>query len=60
VTTCANHEIAPAGDGCCTVTLVIKQSGALAWLASLAMGKQTRRYVGMEADVLKKYCESGT
>jgi hypothetical protein len=58
VTTWANHRIIPAGDGRCTVTLAIKQTGGLAWLASLAMGKQTRRYVEMEAEGLKKYCEA--
>jgi uncharacterized protein YndB with AHSA1/START domain len=58
VTTWASHQIAAAGDGRCVVTLAIKQSGALAWLASLALGKQTRRYVEMEAKGLKRYCES--
>ncbi len=60
VTTWANHQIAPAGDGRCTLTLAIRQSGVLAWLASLALGKQTRGYAVMEAEGLKRYCESPT
>jgi hypothetical protein len=32
----------------------------MASLASLALGKQTRRYVELEAEGLKKHCETGT
>jgi hypothetical protein len=60
VKTLASHRITQSGDGRCIVTLSIKQTGPLAWLASAAMGKQTRRYVEMEADGLKKYCEKPT
>ena len=60
VTTLASHRAAEAADGQSTVTLAIKQTGPLASLAGLALGPVTRRYVDMEAEGLKKYCESGT
>jgi uncharacterized protein YndB with AHSA1/START domain len=58
VTTWASHRIEPLDGGRSKVTLAIRQTGALAWLAGLAMGKQTRRYVDMEAEGLKRFCES--
>lgn len=60
VKTWAVHRIESAGDGRSKVTLGIRQSGPLAWLASLAMGKTTRRYVDMEADGLKRFVETGS
>jgi uncharacterized protein YndB with AHSA1/START domain len=60
VTTLASHRVAETADGQSTVTLAIKQTGPLASLAGLALGNVTRRYVEMEANGLKKYCESGT
>lgn len=57
VTSDAGHRITPA-DGGCTVTLSINQRGPMSWLAGLLMGKQTRRYVDMEAQGLKRFCES--
>jgi uncharacterized protein YndB with AHSA1/START domain len=58
VTTVASHRVEQAGEGRTKVTLGIKQTGAMAWLASLAMGKQIRAYVDMEAQGLKKFCET--
>lgn len=59
VKTWAGHRIEPAGEGQSKLTLGIRQSGPLAWLASLAMGRTTRRYVDMEAEGLRKFCETG-
>lgn len=41
------------------VELEVAQTGSLAWLLSLLYGRLTRRYVGMEAQGLKRSCESG-
>jgi uncharacterized protein YndB with AHSA1/START domain len=60
VTTLASHRVAEAAAGQSTVTLAIKQTGPLASLAGLALGWVTRRYVDMEAEGLKRFCESGT
>lgn len=58
VTTWASHRIEPLDGGRSKVTLVIKQTGPMAWLASLMMSDQTRRYVDMEAEGLRRHCES--
>jgi uncharacterized protein YndB with AHSA1/START domain len=60
VTTLASHRVAETADSQSTVTLAIKQTGPLASLAGLALGNVTRRYVEMEAEGLKRYCESVT
>ena len=60
VTTLASHQVAETPDGQSTVMLAIKQTGPLASLAGLALGHLTRRYVDMEAEGLKRFCESGT
>ena len=60
VTTLASHRVTPAGDGRTTITLGIKQSGPMAWLMGFMVGKMTQRYVEMEAEGLKKYCETPT
>jgi len=52
------HRISPT-DGGCTVTLTIRQNGPMAWLAALLYGGMSRRYVDMEAQGLKRYCEAG-
>jgi uncharacterized protein YndB with AHSA1/START domain len=57
VSTIAGHRIT-ASDGGCTVTLSIKQSGPMSWLAALLYGKMSRAYVDMEANGLKSYCEA--
>ncbi|MEO8458366.1 MAG: SRPBCC family protein [Chloroflexota bacterium] len=57
VTTWASHAIESLAGGRSRVTLGIRQTGPFAWLASLVVGKQSRRYVDMEAEGLKKFCE---
>ena len=57
VSTIAGHRVT-ASDGGCTVTLSIKQSGPMSWLAGLLYGKMSRAYVDMEANGLKSYCEA--
>jgi uncharacterized membrane protein len=57
VTTVGGHRVA-ASDGGSTVTLTIDQGGPMSWLASLLFGGMSRRYVDMEAQGLKRYCES--
>lgn len=57
VTTVAGHRITPA-DGGCNVTLSIDQRGPMSWLASLLYTKTSRDYVDMEAQGLKRFCES--
>lgn len=58
VSTTAGHRVA-ARDGGCTVTLTIDQGGPMAWLAALLYGKMSRSYVDMEAEDLKRFCETG-
>ena len=60
MTTLAAHRVEPSGEGRTTVTLSIKQSGPLAWLIGLAMGRMPQRYLDMEAEGLKRYCETPT
>lgn len=57
VTSLGVHRIDPA-DGTVTVTLGIDQSGPLAWLGSLLLGRLTRRYVAMEAEGLRAKAEA--
>jgi uncharacterized protein YndB with AHSA1/START domain len=59
VTTVADHEIAAGPDpGTTRVTHRIRQSGALAGLVDLLVGRRARRYVDMEAAGLKRASES--
>ena len=58
VRTWAEHRIETAGEGRSKLTLRIRQSGPLGWLASLVMGKTTRRYMEMEAEGLKRFVET--
>ncbi len=57
VTTVAEHLIAPGDGGGSRVTLVLTQTGRLARLAGLLGGRLIRRYVGLEADGLKRRSE---
>ncbi|MEA2502067.1 MAG: hypothetical protein QOD01_2178 [Actinomycetota bacterium] len=56
VTTLAGHRITPRGDGV-EVTLSVRQTGPLAWLAGLITSRLTQRYVQMEANGLKRRSE---
>jgi uncharacterized protein YndB with AHSA1/START domain len=56
MTALGTHRITPRSDGV-EVTLSIRQTGPLAWLAALVTSRLTRRYVQIEADGLKRRCE---
>lgn len=60
VTTVADHRLAAAAADHVTVTLSIQRSGALAGLVDRLFGRLTREYVGMEAEGLKRRCETAT
>ncbi|MFF9306862.1 SRPBCC family protein [Streptomyces sp. NPDC014777] len=57
VTTTASHTVTPRGDGS-TLTLGIDQTGPAAPLVGLLLGRQTRRYVEVEAASTKRRAES--
>jgi uncharacterized protein YndB with AHSA1/START domain len=59
VTTLGTHTVSPAADGRSTLTLGLRQSGALAGLVGAMMGARSRRYVEMEAAGLKRAAEAG-
>jgi uncharacterized membrane protein len=58
VTTVAGHVLTEQPDGTVTVRLIIDQTGPLAPLAALLLGRLSRRYVQMEAAGLKRKSES--
>jgi hypothetical protein len=58
VTTIGAHRIAPLDSGRTLLTLAVSQTGALASLVGLLTGSQTRRYVQMELDGLKRAAET--
>jgi uncharacterized protein YndB with AHSA1/START domain len=58
VTTVATHRLSPGPRGGITVSLGVRQSGALAWLVGLLAGGMTRRYVRMEAEGLQRQCQA--
>ena len=51
------HAVQASGRGC-VVTLGVDQRGFMAPLVKFLWGKLTRRYVEIEAQSLKKRCES--
>jgi uncharacterized membrane protein len=53
----ARHEIRSSGNGS-IVILTVEQTGLLAPLVNLFVGKLTRDYMEMEAQGLKRRCES--
>jgi uncharacterized membrane protein len=57
VRTEAYHRLVQGPDGL-TVQLGTTQTGPLAWLVGILYGRLTRRYIGMEAQGLKRFCES--
>jgi uncharacterized membrane protein len=59
LTTLASHRLQEAPGGV-RVTLRIEQGGALGWLIGLLTARMTRRYMRMEAEGLKRRCETPT
>ena len=59
VTTVADHELADHG-GATRATLRLRQSGRLAPVIALLAGSLIRRYVRLEADGLKRECETAS
>ena len=53
------HRVDAAGDHASRVTLSLTWSGPLAPVMRLLFGKLSRRYVEMEAQGLKRRCETG-
>jgi hypothetical protein len=58
VRTVAVHTITPSADGRAILGLRLSQSGPLAAIAALLAGRQTRRYVQLEAERLKHAAEA--
>lgn len=56
--TVGEHWLASSDGQPIGVTLAIRQSGPMAWLASLLYGGLTRRYVDTEARRLTQFCEA--
>ena len=59
LTTIGEHRVTAESPGRSTATLGIRRSGPFAAVADLAFGRVDRRYVGMEAEGLKRRCEAG-
>jgi uncharacterized protein YndB with AHSA1/START domain len=57
VTTIAEHRLEPTPQGGVAVHLGIRRSGPLAKLVDRLSAGLTKRYVGMEAEGLKRRCE---
>jgi uncharacterized protein YndB with AHSA1/START domain len=60
VKTVGTHVVRAAGEHGSTLTLGLKQSGALAGLVGALTGARTRTFVQMEADGLKRAAESAS
>lgn len=58
VTTVAGHVLTEHPDGTVTVRHILDQTGPLAPLAALLLGRLSRRYVQLEAEGLKRKSES--
>ncbi len=59
-TTIAGHRLTSPDASHTTVTLSIRRSGPLAPLVDLLFGRITRSYVEMEAEGLKRRCETAS
>ena len=57
VRTTAEHRVVPVPDGA-EVTLIMRQSGPLAPLIGVLMGRRIRRYVDLEAVGVKQAAEA--
>lgn len=60
ITIVGGHHVVSREDGHATVRLTVDQTGVLAPLVGLFAGRLTRRYVTLEAEGLKRRCESGS
>ena len=60
ITSVGGHHLAASGDARVTVTLTMRQTGALAPIVGLLYGNLTRRYMSMEAEGLKRRAERAT
>lgn len=58
VRTVAIHKVTSGGDGRSILELQLSQSGPLATVAALLTGRQSRRYVQLEAERLKRAAEA--
>jgi uncharacterized protein YndB with AHSA1/START domain len=58
VTTAGGHHVVPHEDGHATVRLTLDQTGVLAPLVGLVTARLARHYVTLEAEGLKRRCES--
>ncbi len=58
ITSVADHQLAPGPGNTVTVRLSVRQTGPLTPLLGLFASGLTRRYVNMEAEGLKRYCEA--
>jgi uncharacterized membrane protein len=58
VKTIGTHAVSAAGEDRTTLTLGLRQTGALAGLVGALTGARTRKFVQMEADGLKRAAES--
>jgi len=58
VRTVAGHRVTAADDGGARVALTVDWRGPLAPLVRLLFGRLSRRYVAIEARVLKRRCEA--
>jgi uncharacterized protein YndB with AHSA1/START domain len=56
--TTAAHRLTPSGDGRVTATLGVRQSGPLGTVFGRLTAGLTRRYLRLEADGIKRRCES--
>jgi hypothetical protein len=60
VRTVGTHAVSAAGQDRSTLTLGLRQSGALAGVVGALTGSRTRRFVQMEADGLKHAAEAAS
>jgi uncharacterized membrane protein len=57
VRTAGDHEVTVLGDGTARLTLRVRQTGPLAGVIGLVTGRQTRRFLALEAAGFKRCCE---
>jgi uncharacterized protein YndB with AHSA1/START domain len=60
VRTTGDHQVRPTGPERCEAVLTLRLDGPLARVAALLYGRLIRRYLGMEADGLRREVERDT